>query len=333
MIEPTAQLGSRQGTIDRRAPSIVRMLQAGTAAGLLALLVLKVDWKQIAASVLAVDPIFVVGAMVAFLWIPPIEATRLKIATADDRIDWLGCLRLVLVGTFVGSVTPGQLGGDIYRVAAISQDTGRPIRASVAILVIRGFGIVVMAGACLASFILLGADASEALASVVRLRLPPAVWLAIAGMLIITLGVVVLRRTESSTMTEVRQACRALSPGRIAALLIGAGLLVIIRGTAIWLCARSTGFSLPPEWAILAASGGALAMATPITIAGLGVREATIAGLLVVAGMGYEPSLVVAVLCRIPLVGFSLTGGLWLAVSSRSSTAAGKDSSTSSNTP
>jgi uncharacterized membrane protein YbhN (UPF0104 family) len=80
---------------------------------------------------------------------------------------------------------------------------------------------------------------------------------------------------------------------------------------------NSLGEHISLEQAALVAAAAGLATIIPLSINGLGIVEATIAGTAVAVGVSYEAGLVVAVLMRLLLLPLTLAAGLLYAFEPR----------------
>ena len=89
-----------------------------------------------------------IGGLVAIHLVGAVAWRRLLEEFGGIRTDWRSAVRLYYAAQAVGSITPGNLGADVYRVAAV--DASSPRHAAVAILVQRftSTAVMVLLGAC-----------------------------------------------------------------------------------------------------------------------------------------------------------------------------------------
>lgn len=297
-------------------------LRVGLALVVLTVLESQIRWHSLARAFAAVNSAAVAAAIAAFCLVPAIEATRWAVALGRYRTPWCRCLRLVFEGSAVAAVTPGQIGGDVYRIAALSR-SGVPTTVSAAVaIVIRVTGLAVVVVSLVGGAWITGNEIPFVVA--VSRRLPASPYL--VGMIAVAgfLAAIVLTssRTSRSLLTRFARALTTISAAGVAAATVGAAGLVAARVVGVMMLAHASNITLPIGWAILAACGGTLATAAPVTVAGLGIREAAIVGVLLAAGVTYEAGVVVAVLCRLPLLLFAAVGAVLLGTSRRSSPSA-----------
>jgi glycosyltransferase 2 family protein len=233
------------------------------------------------------------------------------------RLTWASTLRAHYAAQAVGSVTPGNLGGDVHRAAALRR-AGHDWPAAVEPIVVQratsylalsllaGIGLAVLSttSSVGGAIVLIGAVAAVALVG--------AAWL-----LLVPIGPTArihhwLRSWTGGTAADASGSVAALSPARASRLMLGG----IINGLAFhagsifltWLLVLATDPS-SPSWPMLAAIAVArLSLAIPLSPSGLGIQEGTLAAL--VAGMQLAPQAALAAMlfARISTLLLALVG-------------------------
>ena len=298
-----------------------RLLKVVVTVVILAVLAARLDldriWQLLRAAqalpiAMAIGLLAASHLVVALIW-------RRLLAAVDVRLSVERTVSLYYAGLFLNIFFFGSVGGDGYRVYAAWKGTGgsgRPVLA--ATLLERLIGV--------AALLLLGTIAVLAKFAV----LPGAFrWLlltlsgggTIAALLIILvpgpLGRLVLRLARNrSEMTRERIAGtlaamqQAGQPGAVAVMLLVAVAAQGVRIWTHWWCARALGIEVAAADLFLVIPIIAVASGLPISIGGLGVREAT--GVLLLAPLGVAQASAFAMEFLAWLVGVatSLAGGL-----------------------
>jgi uncharacterized protein (TIRG00374 family) len=260
-------------------------LRAAICFGLLLTLIWTVEWSSFARAMSEADAKWIIAAIVAFVFSQICGAVRWRtIATA------LGAMPAGVSCSFAISVTfsalwysnflPSAFGGDVVRVLRTWRSGGRLVRSISASILDRYFGLaglLVFLALCLPlvdghnelRLLLCITITIFFLASTALIRIH---WLpSIVG--------IKLRRTFRLFAITIRFmiAKRAVLSGQLA--LTALGTLISLFG--YWCAVRATGVA--PDSAstlVVAACTAILASILPISLAGWGVREGTLAALL-----------------------------------------------------
>lgn len=292
-------------------------IRALVSAGLLALVALQIDfgdagkrlsegrWGLFVAAIAALFASFVVGGL---RWSLFLRAAGL--GTSAE-----GALRAYLIGTFVNTFLPSQVGGDVAR-AWIAGTGGARMRAGGTVLIDRatalGCLIVIAWVAVLAEVASVPWQIAVALGGatvVFAAALPTALLLVRAG------GQ--LRHRLSDRVQEWgadavagARACLRLSVLRptIAAGLAFQSLVAL----SVWLVARSIDVDAPFAVIVAVVPPALIATAAPVSIGGLGVREALYVLLLGYAGVSATDAALLSLVGALAFVLASLPGALLL---------------------
>lgn len=292
----------------------LRLLVSG---GLLAVLLAVLPWEDVRAAAAHMTLPLYAGALAAFLGAHFLGAlkwrTMLAAGLGGERLALRDTVACYGAGLFANLFLPTVVGGDVVRAGLAARALGRPeaiVLGSVAdrlidiagLALLVGGGVVVagaeMAGwgaplAGLASILLLGL---ATLLLPLMLRRPLAAWPARH------------RRRIGRGLVALRHLVRRPGPALLAlalSLVMQAAFIVV----SAWL-GEAVGAAAPLwAWFIawpLAKAAGML----PVSLGGLGVRDAALASLLVPFGVPAAVGLVASLAWQAVLIGGALVGGL-----------------------
>ena len=238
--------------------------------------------------------------------------------TAGVRLPWLATLRCYYAGQALGGVTPGNLGGDVYRVRAM-REGGHAFDASVTPIVIqRATSYVALSCLAAAALLMLASSSHVAMSMVVPaagvcvlggvlaavLLAPPRRLAGLQARLVAMLGG---RMPVGRSAAPARSTATALWRASLVGFAFGmafhvAGILL----TALLVLAVDPGaFTLPAVGAVAVAR---LALALPISPSGLGFQEGALSVLFVGLGLPPEAALAALLLSRVSLLATTLIG-------------------------
>jgi glycosyltransferase 2 family protein len=292
----------------------IRLLFSG---GVLALLLIILPWAQVTEAVSRMTALLYFGALAAFAVGHTLGAAKWRIMMAASiggtRLsvrDTAGCYG---AGLFANLFLPTVVGGDIVRAGLAARALGRPeavVLGSIAdrLIDFAALGLLIMGGAVFAGAEITGWAAP--LAAVVGL-----VVIGVAALLLplalrrpLTRWPTRLRRRVGRSLVALRRLARAPLPA-----LVALGLSLSMQGAFILISAwLGSGVGADaPLWAWflawpLAKAAGML----PVTMGGLGVRDAALAGLLVPFGVPMAVGLVAALAWQSVNIGGALLGGV-----------------------
>jgi uncharacterized protein (TIRG00374 family) len=282
---------------------------------LLVALALAVNWQTIPRYLRNLQPwaAFVVIPMLALQLVVSAWKWRwaLRIHELHFRLGYL--VRVYCIGFFLNNFLPSSIGGDGYRVFRTLPDAGFKSTALSAVLLERLVGV--------AALIVLGACGAVQLYSAHLLaRAYLTIVLAVTAVIVISIWAIKQRRVgflraslQKSTWYEalkhnVRHVARARGawlPLLAISLLFQAQAVLII-----FVLFEGLGVHVSFAQAVLITAAAGLATVIPLSINGLGIVEASLAGAAVALGVGYEEGLLVSVLIRIFVLPLSLLAGL-----------------------
>jgi hypothetical protein len=278
-----------------------RLLKVAVSAGILGVLAAKTDWDQVAAAVRGLR------------W--PVAAAALGVLVAAQvvsglRWQWLarplgfgGPLRRYVgyyfIGMFFNLLLPTSVGGDAVRAVYLNAGSGRKVAAVLSVLLDRLSGLLVLlavacvaAAACpvpLPTWVKL-AVAGCALAAVVGLTLSP--WAAMAACRVAPDG-------KLARLTASVQDALAVYRREPRLILSSTALSAVVQASSVFqiaLIGHAVGLDVP--WAVYGVAGPMVSLLTllPVSLNGMGVREAGMVVFLAPAGVSAGQAVTVAFL-------------------------------------
>lgn len=270
------------------------------ALGLLGVLATVARPKELLATVSRLRLESVLLALVAMTAVVSLEAFRLRRAFGSDQLSFPAALGLTLRSAFLAQLTPGMVGGEIYKVVWLRR---------------RGFGVLtsgLLLGALrllgLVSLALLGLGALPLLQKILEpgtWRGPALGWLGatvVAGLLALAVILVLVRRRFGAaaprSLEEASAGLRAL--GASGALALGAASLLIglSRGAVVYLLLSGLGERLDAVDVVAGSAIASLSAVLPVAPGGLGVQEGALAAVLIAAGASAPEAVSAALLFR-----------------------------------
>lgn len=309
-------------------------LKLVVSAALLVLLSRRVDWGTMSRVSGDLEWFSIFVAMLAFALVACLEAARLRVVLSRFSLRWLDMFRLHFVGIFFGNFLPGELGGDVYKVAALRERFGGVTRLAALMVVLRLFGLAALLPVAGVSSFLLWSTISEWF-SAVKFRSPPWLsssggWLVVAG--IATCAVAALwlqlqrpkaRKWLAARLRAAREELSMIRPAQAMVLFFLSLLVFFARAATLMFLAGAVGAKVSPAAGLWVVSAATLVALLPVSFAGLGVREGVIALMLARLSVEYEDALMVALLGRALILVMSVVGGGWLVAEFASQRAAG----------
>ncbi len=313
----------REAEVKNRAPRAGReaklALRATVGAGLVGLLLWRADPRAVVHSIAQARPVPVTLAFGLALLTLVVSALRWRsfLNPLGFRLPSGALIRLYFVGAFFNAFLPTGIGGDAYKATRLRGGVGARPRSFASVLLDRIAGVVGLALLALAgAFVLLAERRHGAVINTT-------VGLALAGLLgcglLVAIGPRRRERAGPSDATGLRGWLRLLltsmsSAGledRAAVLGLGYGIVTagMIVGTHA-LLADALGVSVPLPALAGIAFLSVVVVVLPVSINGLGVREATNVWALTAFGVGHGQALAFAFLILGVLLASSAVGGV-----------------------
>jgi uncharacterized protein (TIRG00374 family) len=262
-------------------------------------------------------------------WLPVAAIVMLTLQTALSAAKWFlllrkqgvtigygSLLKTYLIGNFINLFMPSVVGGDAYRAVRVSRYTSGVARALPSIIVDRVTGI--------AALLFVGATGLTLLVSPENLLLAVGaqvvVLLALFALLIGPIGRLLQRLSPDALFGIPRVATMvvtALAPSVTLAAVIGLALVFQFNTVIInWVYSLLIGVDVPLTTLLLIVPVVYLAEAVPISINGLGVREATYTAMFMQLGLPAEYGLLLGLTVSAMRYVAGIVGGVLFAVDS-----------------
>jgi uncharacterized membrane protein YbhN (UPF0104 family) len=317
---PSAATGT---AATRRAGWHRWLLKAAVSGALLALLFVVLPWQQVreAASRLSVGvwlgvlALFVVGHVFGALkWRTLVNACLARLRVVD-------AMRAYFAGLFANLYLPSIVGGDVLRGAIIGRGTGRPEAAVLGgiadrVIDIASMGVLIGVGALLSRDAMPGWGAQAVTVILAMGAVGAALFLPLALRRPLHRWPRRVRRPVGRSLVALRRLAR--SPGSAAlafALSLGIQSLFVVLNA--WI-GRDVGITVPLEIWFLVWPLAKVAGLMPISLGGIAVRDAALAGLLAPFGVPLAQGAVAGLLWQTINMAGGLVGGIvWWALGLR----------------
>jgi glycosyltransferase 2 family protein len=296
------------------------LLRVLVSAGVLLLLFRLIPWPEFRDALTRMPTTTWVAVLCGFLagHLLATAKWRLMVNVGRSGLRGRDAVRCYAAGLFANLCLPSIVGGDVLRAVLAGRATGRMeavVLGGIAdrLLDILALGILILVGGVMVGSALGGDAVRTALVAV-------AIGGVLGGLLLRRLLRVPLaswprrvRRRLSRTLVALRRAAR--QPSAVAvALLISLAVqswFVVLNAWIGW----SIGIAVPLGAWFLAWSLAKLAGLLPISLGGLGVRDAALAGILVSFGVPVATGLVASLIWQSVLIAGGLAAGLvWRAL-------------------
>ena len=299
-------------------------LRAVITLSAVALLYLTTDLNAAVRVCLAAKPNIIFAALALSLAGQPLLAWRWQIILRSLGISrrYLSVLRTCLVSTFVGLGLPAATGSDLVRGLLISSSLSKPSRvdAIVSVFTDRAYGLLTLSGfSCAACIWLIQSGQSQPLVVGIASGCV-AFWILVVGMpllppvrrlLDMNPSVAAGNRLRDTIVRSIRGVALPLSslPALVPGLALSA-LVQLLGLVGVWIVGTSVGLHLsvgayfafvPVVW---------LVTSVPISIAGIGVREASFVVLFGSLGVTQDHAAALGVLNSAIALLVGLVGGL-----------------------
>lgn len=295
-------------------------LRVSIGAALVALLLWRSDPSAVLATLRTADPVDVAVAAVAVLMSVVVGAFRWGgfLKEVGLRLSGREQIRLTLEGAFFNAFLPTGVGGDAYKALRLRGEPGAASRAGASVLLDRWAGMIGLAMVGVAGFTIQAVRGPVARPGTVAGLLGVGIVVASAALLWIGPNLLGgLHEPESidglknqvtlSARAIVRVGRRPRATAAGLALGLASALLLLVGQIAV---GNALGITLPKG-----ALGGILLLAAvvtvlPVTLNGLGVREAIYVWTLAAYGISREEALAFALLVLASFLAASLVGGI-----------------------
>jgi glycosyltransferase 2 family protein len=309
--------------VNQRSPAAL-LGKAALSLGLVALLLARSDVGRLWELARGANLVWLAVAAAAYSAMIAVSAWRWGVLLQAQGID-VGTGRLAesfLVATFFNNFLPSNIGGDVVRVTDTAGAAGSKTLAATVVLIDRGLGVIALG---------LVAAAGATVARTASPVAAPLVWAGLAALLAVGLLVVLKPSAVATLCTPLRRIhadwidirLGRLTGGlerfrdRPGALTLGfAGALAVQALLVLFYAGVARALAVPIGLADLAVVVPAsfLVQMIPVSLNGLGVREATFGFYFGRVGLPLESALLVSFTGAALVLAFSLVGaGLYAA--------------------
>jgi len=300
------------------------------SAGLLGFLVSRSDLGRLWASARGASPAWLLAALALYGVMVVVSAWRWDLLLRAQRV--LVPLRALvssfLVATFFNNFLPSNIGGDVIRVRDTAPAAGSKTLATTVILIDRGVGLLALALVAAVGATLASALGGPALPPPLG---PGLLWAAFAAGALATLQGVLVPRTVEWLLSPLKlvhaewvgvrlaRITAALArfrgdPTALAACVFGALAVQLVLVAFYAAVARSLGLPLSFWHLAVIVPVSFVVQMLPVSLNGLGVREATFVFYVTRLGLPVEAGLLLSLLGAGVVMVFSLTGAVVYAV-------------------
>jgi uncharacterized protein (TIRG00374 family) len=301
----------------RRRFGVTHWLRLAISLALILWIVRAVEWRDLARTVRATDPVYLALSLVADQVLVLISAWKWQILlrARSQHASLATCYRLYLIGFFFSTFLPTNVGGDVVRAYSMGRRTGRATDALASVFVERFTGITALVvfaliGIPFSGHGLYAAPVSWAVGAVVAAYL-----LLLWAVLDRRLLRVTRRRTDLPLVGKIVQFQEALhayrGPRAVLARCLALSLLFYsISALNLYFSARAFHAGLGIRDALLVTPVVLIIVLLPISIGGLGLME--LSYVLILGRLGISPgaALSTALLIRMKGILLSVSGGL-----------------------
>jgi uncharacterized membrane protein YbhN (UPF0104 family) len=326
---------AKNGRIKRRWSWIAR---TAVALGAIALFCHNTDWAEVASRLRNLNLWYFGLALVTFAAAQVVQAFRWKLLlqTQSIHIGMPTVIKLYYLGLYYNNVMPGSVGGDLLKAWYVMKHTDRRFEGALSVVVDRVIGLAttLMIAAAAAVYIILArhhlAIPESPQANITRGSseglLSNLIWITVA-MAVVLLALLlhprsrawlrgIAARLAANWRTWLAKAVRAAVVYCSKPLTILWTLLLTVLGqgivvVAFWYLGGQLGIGVGLEYYLLILPAAWVLGAVPISIAGLGVLEGSMAMMFVhLAGTDPDAAKALAICQRLVWVLASLPGGL-----------------------
>jgi uncharacterized protein (TIRG00374 family) len=315
---------------DTSAPSrplrrfLAPLIKIGVSAALLWVLLSNVDGARLWALTRTASPVWLGAALGVYFSMYVISAWRWRVLleTQHARVPFTKLVASFLVGSFFNNFLPSNIGGDVVRISDTAPATGSKTVATTVVLVDRGLGLL-----GLIFVAALGASTTAGGRGAMQFVGPGVLWSVLAGGLILTATVVMqpasigwfARPLEVLHRDWVRERAQRLmdaltrfrrTPGAL--VLCFAGGILVQALLVVFYVAVARGLAIPIATAHLAVliPLSFIVQMAPVSVNGLGLREATFTLYFARLGLPAEPALALSLVGAALILLFSVSGAL-----------------------
>lgn len=291
------------------------VLRLAVSLGILGVLLLVLPWTELRAAAGRLRPSVWLSVLLAFLLAHRlgVEKWRLLLAAGRSGLRRVDAVRCYAAGLFANICLPTIVGGDVLRAALASKATGRPEAAVVGGLADRLIDVAVLGSLLLAGAILTaGLFPSSALQATTIGVIVAGAGLAVAFVVLAGRPLSFWPRRARRRIGRALVGLRGLRRNPRVAVTAALISLVMQGGFVLmntWI-GYSIGIRIPFAVWLFAWPAAKLSGLIPISLGGLGVRDATLGALLAMAGVPLSLGVIASLVWQTVLIAGALVSGL-----------------------
>jgi uncharacterized membrane protein YbhN (UPF0104 family) len=291
---------------------VSKILRIAVTVSLLTWLGWRTDWVQVGRAFAGLRVELWLAAVVAYLLTQVVSAIRWRLMSRPLGFDQSNghFLSLYFIGMYFNLMLPTSVGGDVVKVWYLDAGSGRKVPALVSVFLDRLNGLVVL---------LLLALCGTALSTVaVPDWVNGSAWLSAIGILggvaALPLLIVFLKR-----ITSQRQRAELLSvalktvlsrPGALLGATLLSLIVQVVGAAVVWLVALSLSLDVPFTYCCVLSPMIALLTLLPVSLNGMGVREAGVVLYLAPLGVPQASAMTLAFLWFLVMMAAGVCGGV-----------------------
>ena len=297
----------------------MQWIKAVISLGLLFFLLRSLAWGQIFSSLVQASPIWVAYALTAGFgqfWVAAWRWQRLLKSLDVQSLPLPTLAQVYLMGGFFNNFAPANLGGDAARIAALLSRGRNGVAITSSVILERILNLVGLSALCIWAFLV------QPLPLSTQINLTIGWWGGAVGIGILSILIVFsfwpppIIRAWISKIHEMSKIVwkhpLELAQAMIATLILHFVLMLITFSNS-----QAVFVFLPLDIHLAVYAIAGIAMALPITIQGIGIREGIYLGLFGTLGIAPESVLAALALNYIVLIMFSLLGGIFVFITPR----------------
>jgi uncharacterized protein (TIRG00374 family) len=308
--------------------ALLWVLKLTVSGGLLYLLLTRVDLARLWSIARTASLPWLLAALALYFGMVLVSAWRwgLLLHAQHVVIHFRALLDSFLVATFFNNFLPSNIGGDVIRIRDSSRAAGSKTLATTVVLVDRGIGLM---GLVLVAAVgtTVAARTSDAIGPVG----PGLLWLSLAGAVAVAAPAVLMPDAVARLLRPLRalhqewveerlsRLTAALAkfraaPHSLLTCFVGA---IVVQGVIVAFyaaIARALGISVPPAHLAIIVPISLIVQMLPLSVNGLGVREATFGFYFTQIGLPLESAIALSFIGAALIMLFSVSGGVTYAL-------------------
>lgn len=297
---------------------LLRLLVGGC---LLAFLAYRVELGQVAERLHSLEPEPILGAVAAYLLSLLLHTWRwrLVLASKGSSLGFWSCTRLLVAGNFLNLFLPGNLGGDAYRALGTRGSTAGLLQSTGIVVMERYCGflatfLMAVAGVATSDFAAREPELTALVSILFGLFLLPVLFAASGSLTRILERSLGRLPRVASLAVRIVGAVRSFvrSPGLILALTLLSVAMKVCVVAVFRFLADALELEVPWHELLVFLPIHTVVSALPISLNGLGVREANLVAFFTSTGLAAEQAASLAFLHLVWVYASALPGGLLL---------------------